>query len=401
MAFDWLNLLIPPISAFIGWLTNVVAVQMMFYPIEFFGIRPFLGWQGIIPGNARKLASRSTELITEKLIDLRSLFKNFDAHGFSEHLDAAVDELTDQIIEETAAKRAAAMWDNMDESARGNVRQLLRAEVKNVTVQILADMGENIEDILDLQDIVVDAVERDKALVGEMFQRVGDAEFRFIKVSGAYFGFLFGLVQLGAWLIYPAWWVLPAFGFAVGYVTNWLALKLIFEPPEPRRFGPWTIQGLFHKRQQEVAQQYAQMVSRDIINPENMTARMVEGQAGEALFAIIDRRLDELVDRYAGNPMAAMLVPDGDWDSIRAELKARIREELPKPGGFLHTFTSKAVDVYGELLDRMTELDSVSFEGVLRPPFQQDEWKLILAGGVLGLAVGVLQVLYMFGDQVL
>jgi uncharacterized membrane protein YheB (UPF0754 family) len=397
--FDWLVLLIPLISAFIGWGTNVVAVKMMFSPVDFVGVRPFFGWQGIVPANARNLAARSTELITDKLIDLKGLFAAFDAEEFSTHLDKAVDELTDQIIDETAGKYAAEMWENMAESARQPIRQMVRAEVKRVTVEILADMSENIEDILDIQDIVVDAVERDKALVGEMFQRVGDLEFRFIKRSGAYFGLLFGVFQLGAWLIDPAWWVLPAFGFFVGYATNWLALKLIFEPAEPRKIGPWTIQGLFHKRQQAVAQQYAEMVSSQIINPDNMTARMVEGKAGERLFAIIGDRLDEMLDRYRENPMAKMLVPGGDWDKIRTELFERVRDELPKPGGFLHTFTSRAVDVYGELLDRMTELDSVSFEGVLRPPFQQDEWKLILAGAALGLGAGVLQVVYLFGDS--
>ena len=46
----------------------------------------------------------------------------------------------------------------------------------------------------------------------------------------------------------------------------------------------------------------------------------------------------------------------------------------------------------------MKALDSESFEGVLRPAFQQDEWKLILAGAVLGLAAGVAQLVWMFGD---
>jgi hypothetical protein len=49
----------------------------------------------------------------------------------------------------------------------------------------------------------------------------------------------------------------------------------------------------------------------------------------------------------------------------------------------------------------MVNLDPESFEGVLRPAFQQDEWKLIVAGAVLGLGAGVLQVLYMFQDMLL
>ncbi len=399
MAFDWLALLIPLISAFIGWATNVVAVQMMFYPVEFFGVRPFLGWQGIIPANARKLAKTSTDLITEKLINLKMIFEDFDAGGFSKHLDPAIDEMTDQILAETGEKYGGAMWEHMDEPQRLIVRGILRAEVKQVVVQIIADMGEQIEDILDLTDIVVDAAERDKALIGQMFQRVGRHEFAFIKRSGAYFGMLFGIVQLGAWLLYPVWWVLPAFGFFVGYATNWLALKLIFEPAEPMRVGPFVFQGLFHKRQQQVAEQFATLVSGDILNPDNMVRRMVDGKTGEALFAIVDARVSALLDKFQSNPMSSAMVPSDAWPTIRTEVKQRVRDEIPKPGGFLHTFTSQAVDVYGELFERMSALDSESFEGVLRPPFQHDEWKLIVAGAALGAGAGVLQIIFLFGDS--
>jgi uncharacterized membrane protein YheB (UPF0754 family) len=56
--------MIPLIAAFVGWFTNWLAVQMIFYPIEFRGIplyrRPevplgFLGWQGIIPCKTRPM----------------------------------------------------------------------------------------------------------------------------------------------------------------------------------------------------------------------------------------------------------------------------------------------------------------------------------------------------------
>lgn len=381
----------------VGWFTNVVAVKMMFHPVDFIGIRPFLGWQGIIPANAISLARTSTDLITTKLINLGQLFENFDADGFSVHMDQAIDEIADQIIAETAAKYAGPMWDSMDENARSSIRAMVRAEVKVVTVKILADMSESIEEILDLTGIVVDQAHRDRALIGQMFQRVGSEEFAFIKRSGAYFGGIFGAVQLAAWLAFPAWWVLPAFGFAVGYVTNWVALKLIFEPAVPKKVGPFIVQGLFHKRQQIVAREFATMVSQDVINPDNMVIKMTTGATGDRLFAIIEKRIDEMLDKYKKNPMVGAMVPAGEWDTIRTEVMTQIRSEIAKPDGFLHIFTSQAVNVYNELFDRMVALDSQSFEGVLRPPFQKDEWKLILAGGMLGLAAGVLQVVYLFG----
>jgi uncharacterized membrane protein YheB (UPF0754 family) len=376
-----------------------VAVKMMFYPLDFVGIRPWFGWQGIVPAHAKALAARSTEIITEKLINLRMLFDDFDAQGFSGHLDKALDELTEQVIAETASKYAPQMWAQMPDPVKTQVRTMLRAEIHTVSVKILEDMGKEIEDIIDLKAIVVETAHRDRALIGQMFQTVGVEEFKFIKRSGAYFGFAFGVPQLFAWVLYPAWWVLPFFGFFVGYATNWLALKLIFEPAQPKKVGPLTVQGLFHKRQQAVAGEFARMVSTEILNPNNMVDKMVTGEAGAKLFGIVEKHVGDMLERYKANPMTAAMVPADKFDEIRAELFARMRHDLPKPGGFLHIFTSQAVDVYGELFDRMTELDSESFEGILRPAFQKDEWKLIVAGAALGLGAGILQVVYLFGDQ--
>lgn len=54
------------------------------------------------------------------------------------------------------------------------------------------------------------------------------------------------------WLLYDKPWTLPAGGAVVGYITNWVALKLIFEPVDPVKIGPFVLQGLFLKRQNEV-----------------------------------------------------------------------------------------------------------------------------------------------------
>ena len=35
----------------------------------------------------------------------------------------------------------------------------------------------------------------------------------------------------------PYWWVLPVLGTLVGWATNWLAIRMIFEPIEPRKIG--------------------------------------------------------------------------------------------------------------------------------------------------------------------
>src|SRR6185295_3500953 len=48
----WVYVSIPLGAALVGWATKILALKMMFYPVEFKGIKPYLGWQGQIPQRA-------------------------------------------------------------------------------------------------------------------------------------------------------------------------------------------------------------------------------------------------------------------------------------------------------------------------------------------------------------
>lgn len=388
--------LIPFFSAFVGWFTNVLAVRMMFYPTEFVGVaKPWLGWQGLVPANARRLARMSTELILTKLLSLKELFGSFKGEEFAEELDAVVNDTSAQIIDEIKG-RVPVLWDNAGEVMQQMIEKGVREKVREVTIKIVDDFGDNIEDVLDLERVVIDAVVRDKKLMSMMFLQVGEAEFKFIERSGIWFGLLFGIVQMIVWMYFPADWVLPLAGFFVGYATNWVALKLIFQPRYPKKFGPFTIHGLFHKRQKEVAGAFSKLTAGKVLNADNITETITTGETSEKIFGIVTGRINELIDEYEGHPMLAMAVPEAERAEIRTEIVQRIRDELPKPGGLLHTFAGKSVNIQDELESRMQELPPEEFEGVLRPAFQQDEWKLILAGAALGFAAGVLQFVYVF-----
>ncbi len=396
---NWIVLLIPVISALVGWFTNVVAVKMMFYPVEFVGVPPYLGWQGVIPANALRLARVSNALITKKLLSLRQLFdETFDAQAFTGKLGAVIDEMTEEVIEEIATKHAKPMWDNAGEFMQNKIRERARAEVVEVSRRIAMDIADDIESILDIEQTVLDAIEDNKELMGEMFYEVGRKEFKFIERSGLYFGFVFGVVQMIVWVLYPLPWILPAAGFGVGYMTNWIAIKLVFSPREPVKLGPITVQGLFHKRQNEVAEAFGRTVANRVLNADNIVKTVMESDGAARMDEIIEHRIGELLTKYETHPMAVLLVPADEQAALRADLLSRIKREWPKPGGFFHTFAGQSVDLDGELERRMKALDRASYEGVLRPAFQQDEWKLIAAGAVLGTVAGVLQLVYIFGD---
>ena len=108
----------------------------------------------------------------------------------------------------------------------------------------------------------------------------------------------------------------------------------------------------------------------------------------------------ELGDELSAHPMAAMMPADVRQGMVDQAM-ARLEADLDRPGGFLHIFAERSIDVRGRMVEQMGALSGPEFEGVLRPAFKQDEWKLILAGAALGLGAGALQLAFLFGDMVL
>lgn len=58
----------PLIAALIGWATKLVAIRMMFQPLEFRGVRPWPGWQGIVPRRAARMAVIACDTMTDRPI---------------------------------------------------------------------------------------------------------------------------------------------------------------------------------------------------------------------------------------------------------------------------------------------------------------------------------------------
>ncbi len=87
----------PFIAAFVGYTTKLVALQMLYRPIEFVGVGPF-GWQGVVPRRAGKTAALTIQMLTDKLIKPEELLEKIDAkqtiEDLREPLTRTIDEMS-------------------------------------------------------------------------------------------------------------------------------------------------------------------------------------------------------------------------------------------------------------------------------------------------------------------
>lgn len=395
----WQYLSIPVIAALIGWITNWLAIKMTFLPLEFVGKPPLLGWQGIIPSKARKMAAISVDATISKIGTVREIFEQIDPKLLATHIVHSVEPRIEEYVDEMMLREYPTFWENLPASARKMVYDRVRKSTPQLVDNLVDDISNNIEDLLDIKGMVIDRLSVDKQLLNRIFLECGEAEFRFIVNSGLYFGFLFGLVQMTVWYFYQSWWVLPFFGLMVGWATNWIALNVIFRPLHAKKVGPLRIQGLFLKRQPEVAQSFCHIVTHEILTVGNIIGAILDGPKGDRARNMVKKHIKPLVDETAGMGKALTQMAFGPTGF--ATLKNQVGEkaiEISQTSFNSPVFeTDRARAVESIMVERMIALSSEEFQDLLRPCFQEDEIKLILVGATLGLIAGVCQLVFVFG----
>jgi len=392
-------LIIPFISGFVGWFTNVIALKMTFYPLEYTGIRPF-GWQGIIPSKATKMAKISVDMMTSKLVSVTDVFSRLSPERIEEEIQPAIRAMAKQITNEVMEAQASVLWNSLPDKSKKSVIRIIEAELPRVIKELMEDIKINIEDILDIKSLAISALMEDKALINHIFLSVGNKEFKFIEHSGFYFGFLFGIIQAVVFYLYDPWWVLVSFGVFVGFATNFLAIRLIFRPLNPRRIlGLFTIQGIFLKRQDVVAREYARIIKKQILTTERLFDYTLRGPNPDRFSDLSKHHTDKLIDVLIGKTkaIAGVFHLDKKLNYIKNIAHYRFLEELPIAMRFVYPYANQAIDVESILSSKMAALSETEFEAFLRPVFQEDEMKLMIVGAFLGgIAAGIQFLLFFF-----
>jgi uncharacterized membrane protein YheB (UPF0754 family) len=380
----------PVIAAVIGYLTKRAAIEMMFRPVDFVGVPPYLGWQGVIPRNSERMTAVAADLLTAKLVDPREIFQRLDPTRLAAELELPLLLAADEITREVLTRHG--LWQRLPQLGQEMVLKRVQAGIPDLVARIMAELAGNIDRFLDIKEVAVSALHRDKRLLLKLIRDISRPEMAFIARCGVYFGLFLGLVQTVVWALTKAPLVMPLFGAAIGWFTDWLAIKLVFFPRERRRIlGLFPLQGVFQRRRDEVAKQYATIVAREVMTIPNLVAGVLNGPRADRLREMIRETVEQAIEEQAG--LARQLVGQTRFTDLKKTAADRAVRYLPTTMLTAERYATEALDIRDTIATKMRRLTRVEYEGLLRPAFRQDEWKLIAVGAAIGAIIGELQVL--------
>ncbi|MDT5336811.1 MAG: hypothetical protein QOD90_2316 [Mycobacterium sp.] len=392
---NWLIYLsMPFVAAFVGWSTKIVALEMLYRPIEFKGIGP-IGWQGIVPRRAGKVGSKTIDLLTSNLLKPEELLARIDANEAVEALREPLILAIDEISRELADQVRPGLWDALPEAGRRAIQARMQAQAPRITENMLSEMKGDLSRYVDLQFLAVTTLVRNKDKLVKLMRGVTTDAMAFVRRSGIYFGLGIGLVQMVAWALFKNPWIMPAFGFAVGFISDYIALNMLFRPVQPKKFlGFIPFQGLLHAQRDKITRDYAKILAEDLFSPEILFDGIIKGPGADKLFALAAKEIDAAIDAQTGaaGPVVVLAVGTKRYRALKDRVVAMVLERLPSTLLEAQDYAVGVIDLENTIVEKMNQLTNDEYESILRPVFKDDEPVMISVGAILGGVVGELQV---------
>lgn len=185
---------------------------------------------------------------------------------------------------------------------------------------------------------------------------------------------------------------IPLVGAFIGWITNRLAVKLIFKPYKPFKIPllPVTIQGLIPKRRYELAESIGKVVEGELLSIGDLMAYMSKPEIKDKILIMLNGSLKNMiVDRLPD------ILPTAVKNTLAVALVSMLSKQLPDQ------IDAVLEDVSGELTneisisrlveDKINSFDLAEVENIVLEVAARELGHIEIMGAILGFIIGLAQ----------
>ncbi|PWJ42497.1 DUF445 domain-containing protein [Sediminitomix flava] len=190
-------------------------------------------------------------------------------------------------------------------------------------------------------------------------------------------------------------YIIPFISAAIGWVTNYVAIKMLFRPRKAVYVLGYPVQGIFPKRKPTLAKRLGGIVARDLFSPEMIADKLdtPENRASlkKSILERIMEYIDEMVTQNGGGALLMMFGGDKIKDQIHERLETMLDEMIPQ---MMNSVTQKVeeVDIEDMVEKRVLDFSDQKLEDLLMSVIKKELKFIELMGAILGFIIGFVQI---------
>ena len=182
-------------------------------------------------------------------------------------------------------------------------------------------------------------------------------------------------------------------GAMIGWITNYIAIKMLFRPYKEMNFLFFKIQGLIPKRRSEIAVSIADTVQKELISLKDITSSLNADELEEKMGTVIDKILEEKLESEITKkfPMLAMFLSDEIINKIKSMIKTSILENKETIINMFTSYLEEKVDFKNIIIENVEAFSLEKLEEITYSLAKKELKHIEVIGAILGGIIGVFQ----------
>ena len=182
-------------------------------------------------------------------------------------------------------------------------------------------------------------------------------------------------------------------GAMIGWITNYIAIKMLFRPYKEMNFLFFKIQGLIPKRRSEIAISIADTVQKELISLKDITNSLNADELEEKMGAVIDKILEEKLESEITKkfPMLAMFLSDEIINKIKSMIKTSILENKETIINMFTSYLEEKVDFKKIIIENVEAFSLEKLEEITYSLAKKELKHIEVIGAILGGIIGIFQ----------
>jgi uncharacterized membrane protein YheB (UPF0754 family) len=183
-----------------------------------------------------------------------------------------------------------------------------------------------------------------------------------------------------------------------GWVTTWIAIKMLFHPRRPVKILGLTIQGIFPKNQQQIAEKLGEVVSKELLSFKEIEEKVTNPENLQKLKPEIEKHIDNFLRVKLNDtfPVLSMFIGEKTINQLKAAFLMELEALFPVLMKNYMTKLENDLDLKEIVTRKVAGFSSEKLEDMLDQITKKEFKFLEIIGAVFGLLIGILQVFLTF-----
>src|SRR5579872_2448195 len=194
-----------------------------------------------------------------------------------------------------------------------------------------------------------------------------------------------------------SWWLytIPFISAFIHWLTIRMALKLLFHPRQPRRIFGLRLQGVFPKKQRQIAESLGRIVGQQLLSFGEIGKTITDPANVNRILPVVEEHIDDFLRNKLKEsmPMIAMFIGEKTIAQLKAVFMQELQELFPVILQRYLGHLRDDLDLERMVVEKITGLSNDRLEGMLIE-FLTRKFRFVEGiGAALGFLIGMLQIL--------